>query len=294
MTDGVVLIVGASSGIGLATALRMASTGHRLVLVARDPDALARAQTACRQEGASDVRIVAADVGVKADVQRAVAAVLDAHGRIDVVIQTATVMAYGSIENIPDDVFTAVIDTAVHGTLHLAQAVLPVLRRQKRGTFIVVNSLLGSVTVPNMGAYATSKWGQRAIVRTLQQETRDERDVHVCVVSPASINTPIYYQAANYVYREVRPPVPVLQPDRAATAIMGLLDRPRNHVSVPVGPGNPIIITGFRLMPFVFDLIVGPLFKLTALTRRSLDATEGNVHKPQPANERVSGHWPGD
>ena len=59
--------------------------------------------------------------------------------------------------------------------------------------FIGVNSLLGSVTVPQMGAYATAKWAQRGLLRTLQQETRDEPGLHVCIVSPGSINTPIYY-----------------------------------------------------------------------------------------------------
>ena len=110
----------------------------------------------------------------------------------------------------PADLFEGVVDTAIHGTARLARAVLPVFRRQRRGVFVVVNSLLGSITVPNMGAYATSKWGQRAVARTLQQELRGERGVHVCIVSPGRINTPIYYQAANHTGRDARPPGPTL------------------------------------------------------------------------------------
>jgi NAD(P)-dependent dehydrogenase (short-subunit alcohol dehydrogenase family) len=292
MSSRVVLIIGGSSGIGLATARKLAAAGDRLVLVARDGAGLMAAELACRAAGADDVRVITADIGVQGDVQRAVEQTLEVHGRIDVVVQTATVMAYGTVEDMPADVFTEVVDVAIHGTLYLAQAVLPVLRRQGQGTLIIVNSLLGSVVVPNMGAYSTAKWGQRAIARTLQQEVRDSPGVHVCIVSPGSTNTPIYYQAANYTGHQARPPVPVLQPERAAAAIVKLVDKPRKHVSVPVGPTNPLIITGFRLLPAVYDALVGPLFKLGALTRREQPATDGNVHKAVPGLEREHGHWP--
>jgi NAD(P)-dependent dehydrogenase (short-subunit alcohol dehydrogenase family) len=287
-----VLVVGGSSGIGLATALAMAANGDRLMLVARNGEALAAAEAACRDAGAAEVMTISADVAVADEIQSAVTQTVDAYGRLDVVVHTATVMAYGTIESMPADIFTEVVDIAVHGTLYLAKAVLPVLRRQGRGTFIIVNSLLGSVSVPNMGAYSTAKWGQRAIARTLQQEVRDCKDVHVCIVSPGSINTPIYYQAANYTGSRARPPIPVLQPERAGAVIAKLADHPRQHVSIPVGPGNPIVVTGFRFLPAVYDLLVGPLFKLAALTRQEQPPTDGNVHKPVPGLERTHGHWP--
>ena len=292
MTDPVVLIIGASSGIGLATAQRAASDGHRLVLAARDAGALDRAETASRAAGATDVLTRPMDVGSHDDVQHLVDVVLDRHGRLDVVVLTATVMAYGTIEQMPADVFETVVDTAVHGTAHVARAVLPVFRRQRGGTFVIVNSLLGSVTVPLMGAYATAKWGQRAIARTLQQEAARERGIHVCIVSPGSTNTPIYYQAANYVGKAARPPIPVLQPERVAASVVKLIDKPRKHVSIPVGPPNPVLISGFRLLPFFYDRIVGPAFKLAGHTRREETINDGNVHKPDPNQDRLHGHWP--
>lgn len=287
-----ILIIGGTSGIGLATALRLAAAGDRLTLVARDGAALAEAQDACRREGATDAQTLAADMSVETEVRRVVKTVAEARGQIDAVVHTATVMAYGTVEQMPADVFTTVVDTAVRGTLYLAQAVLPQFRRQGHGTLVIVNSLLGSITVPAMGAYATAKWGQRAIARTLQQEVRGERDVHVCIVSPGSTNTPIYYQAANYLSRQARPPIPVLQPERVAKAVADLTVRPRRHVSVPVGPPNPIIITGYRLLPFLFDRLVGPLFRLGALTRTEQPPTDGNVRRPNRSDERVFGRWP--
>lgn len=287
-----IVVVGASSGIGLATAIRLAQDGANLALVSRDARALDAAAGSCRDAGAGRVRVDTADVLKADEVRAAVKGAVEQFGELDAVIHTAAVMGYGEVETIPADVFTAVVDTAVHGTLHLAQAVLPVFRKQKRGTLVVVNSLLGSITVPNMGAYATSKWGQRALVRTLQQETRDERGINVCMVSPGSINTPIYYLAANFTGKDARPPVPVLQPERAAETIAKLIERPRKNVSVPVGPANPVVITGFRLMPALYDVMVGPLFRLAALTRRDHPASRGNVHEPEAAKERVHGHWP--
>ncbi|WP_410567246.1 SDR family NAD(P)-dependent oxidoreductase [Amycolatopsis sp. cmx-4-61] len=291
-TGRVVLIVGATSGIGLATAVAFAGRAGKLVLVSRSPEALDAAEAACRRAGADTVDTLAEDVTDPVAADRLVARTVERHGRIDVVVHTAAVMGYGSVEAMPAEVFTAVVDTAVHGTLHVARAVLPVMRRQHAGTFIGVNSLLGSVTVPQMGAYATSKWGQRAVLRTLQQETRDEPGISVCIVSPGSINTPIYDQAANYTGHATRPPWPVLAPERVAAAITRLADRPRRHVSVPIGPGNPLIITGFRLLPRLYDRLVGPLLQLAVLTRERLRPTPGTVHHPEPARERIHGRWP--
>ncbi|GLY47673.1 SDR family NAD(P)-dependent oxidoreductase [Lentzea sp. NBRC 102530] len=293
MTGRVVLVVGASSGIGLATALAFARLADRLVLVSRSGDALAAAEQACRSAGAAAVDVVVADVSRPGGAERIVTETLARHGRADVVVHSATVMGYGSVEAMPADVFTAVVDTALHGTAGLARAVLPVLRRQRAGVLIGVNSLLGSVTVPQMGAYAVAKWGQRAVLRTLQQETRDEPGVHVCVVSPGSVNTPIYDQGANYTGRAPRPPFPVVSPERVAAVITRLAERPRRHVSVPVGVTNPFIVTAFRLLPRLYDLLVGPLFRLAALTRTAVAPTEGNVHEPNPAGEQTRGRWPG-
>jgi NAD(P)-dependent dehydrogenase (short-subunit alcohol dehydrogenase family) len=287
-----VLIVGASSGIGLATALDLAPRGDRLVLAARSAPALERAAAACVRAGAAQPRTLSMDVGVEADVHRVIEEVLETEGRLDAVIHTATVMGYGSIEQMPAATFERVVDTAIHGTANLARTVMPIFRRQGHGTFVIVNSLLGSVAVPNMGAYATAKWGQRAIARTLQQEVQAEPNIHVCIVSPGSTNTPIYYLAANYTGRAARPPVPVLQPERLGAAVAGLLDRPRKHVSIPVGPLNPLVVAGFRFLPYLYDRLVGPLFKLGAQTHHDEQSTEGNVFVPIPEQDRLHGHWP--
>ena len=231
-----------------------------------------------------------ADVNAEDDVAALVAAVHDRHSRIDIVVHTATVMGYGRIEDMPAEVFETVVDTAIHGTARVARHVLPLFREQQYGSLIVVNSLLGSIAVPQMGAYATSKWGQLGLVRTLQLETRDARHIHVGLVNPGSVNTPIYYQAANFTGQVPRPPIPVQQPEKMARHIVRMADHPRRKVEA--GPVNLVTIAGFRFLPFVYERIVGPLFSLAALTRESAAPATGNTLTANPAEERELGRWP--
>ena len=286
----VVLITGGSSGIGLAAARAFAGRGDRLVLAARGPAALVAAAAQCRDLGAAGVDTIVTDVSDSASVQDMLDKTVGQHARIDVIVHSATVMAYGDVETLPADVFEKVVDTAIHGTASVARAAFPVFRRQGGGNLIVVNSLVGMVAVPHMGAYGTAKWGQLGLTRTLQLEARRIPGVHVCVVIPGSINTPIYYQAANHAGRVARPPWPVTQPERMARAIVGLADRPRRRVSV--GPTNPFIVFGFRFAPAVYDRIVTPLMNVAALTREKIEPTPGNVFAPHEADEGQHGHWP--
>ena len=287
-----VLLIGGTSGMGLAAALRFAARGDRLLLVARSHAALSTAAQRCTAAGADRVETVAADVAAWPEVEAAVRHALEVYGRIDVTVLAAATMAYGPIGELPVEVFEQVVRTGVLGTGNVARALLPVLHHQGRGTLIVVNSVLGAITLPNMGTYAAAKWGQRAIVRTLQQELRGMRHVHVCLVSPGAVNTPIYEQAANVLGRGVRPPAPVREPERVAEVIERLADRPRRHVSTRVGGLNPVLVLGFRLLGPLFDRLALPLFRRLATTGEPTATSAGNVLTPRPAGERVHGQWP--
>lgn len=286
----VVLIIGGSSGIGLAAGLAFSARGDHVVLAARGRSALVAAAARCRARGAAGVETVVTDVADAASVQALFDQILAQHPRLDVTVHTATVMAYGDIEQLPAEVFEKVVDTAIHGTAHIARSVFPVLRGQGGGTLIVVNSLLGSIATPHMGAYVTAKWGQLGLIRVLQLEARKIPGAYVCVVSPGSTNTPIYYQAANYTGRAARPPWPIDQPEKVARAIVGLADRPRRRVSV--GPANPFTVFGFRFMPFLYDRLVTPLVEVAALSRRAMEPDPGNVLGPNESDEGEYGHWP--
>ena len=288
----VVVVTGASSGIGLSTARAFAARGAQLVLASRSADRLATVAAQCLADGAAGALVVVTDVADERSAQNLVDTAVTTHGRVDVVVHSATVMAYGAIEQLPPEIFSAVVDTAVQGTFFVARAALAVFRSQHRGQLVVVNSLLGSIAAPQMGAYVVAKWGQAGLVRVLQLETRNEPEILVSSVSPGGVNTPIYSQAANVTGRSARPPLPVDSPEKVARAILSCVDRRRARVSV--GPANPLILAGFRLLPHVYDALVTPLLHLASLTRRpATEPSTGNVLHPRPAGEAEHGRWPG-
>jgi len=283
----VVLVTGASSGIGRASAIEFARRGASLVLVSRSATTLADAAADCRQAGAKAVECVPADVLDADAVQGAVRRAVETFGRLDVVVHAATVMAYGRIEDLDPAVFERVVDIAVQGTFHVFQAVVPVLRAQGSGHVVVVSSLLASITAPTMGAYVTAKWGQLGLIRTLQQELRELPDVHVSAVAPGGVATPIYTQAATILGNSAHPPPPVYTPQRVARDVVARVDTPRRLKQS--GFANPLIIAGFRLFPPVFDALVGPLLKLFSMGRDAVAPTTGNVFAPVPEKESTRG-----
>ena len=288
-TPQTVLITGASSGIGRATAMELAGRGAQLVLVARGREALEATVAEVRAAGAGAAVVCPADVLDEDAVRAAVTAGVDRFGRLDAVVHAAQVMAYGTIEEVPRRVFETVVETAVHGTANVARVVLPLFRQQEAGHLLVVNSLLGQVAAPLMGSYIAAKWGQLGLVRVLQQETRDVPGISVSAVQPGGVDTPIYVQAASWTGSTGRPPPPVYSPQRVARTVLATLDRPRRLVQA--GLFNPLIPAGFRLFPGVYDHLVGPLLQRLAIADDDVPPTEGNVFESRPAGNAIEGRW---
>ena len=294
MSDGprVLLVTGASSGIGRATALAAAARGDHLVLVARGEGPLAAVGEACAAAGAGSVQVRPTDVADDADVASCVAEVLARHGRIDAVVNSAGVVAYGRTEEVPVEVFDQVVRTNLLGSVNLARHVLPGMRERGSGSFVQIGSVIGHLAVPTMTAYAVSKWGVRALARQLQVENRDRPGVHVSYVAPGGVDTPIYLQAANYHGVVGRPPPPVVTPERVAAVVLHRLDHPRHRTQV--GPANGLMRLGFSALPGVYDALVGPLFPVgaTDLTH-PVDPGAGNVLESRPADNRLRGQQGG-
>jgi short-subunit dehydrogenase len=150
---------------------------------------------------------------------------------------------------------------------------------------VIIGSVLGQITAPRMGAYATSKWAVHGLARTLQQEARQTPGVHVSLVSPGGIDTRIYRMAATYVGHAGSPPPPVLSPDAVARKVLRVVDKGRKNTAV--GPFNPIMRLGFTVTPGLYDILVGPLFQRLALSRKPSPQSEGNVFR---ASEEVEGN----
>ena len=284
----VVVVTGASSGIGRATAVLLTSQGAQVVLAARSETALLEAQRECRQ---GLTLVVPTDVSQPAQVDHLFAEAMKRYGRVDAVVHGAAVLAYGRFEDVPAEVFEASIRVTLLGTANVARAALRQFARQRRGSLVVVGSLLGKIATPYMSSYVTAKWAVHGLVRCLQIEARQSPDVWVSLVSPGGVDTPVYTQAGTYAGRHGRPPPPVDAPEKVAKAIVQRIESPARETSV--GLANGLTVLGFRLLPGVFDRIVTPLMRVGGLTRGQVDPTPGNVFEPQSPGEATHGQWGG-
>jgi NAD(P)-dependent dehydrogenase (short-subunit alcohol dehydrogenase family) len=284
----VVLIIGASSGIGRATAVACARRGDRLVLAARAPESLLAAERECRALGAPTL-VVPTDVTDAAAVDALLAAAVGRFGRVDAVVHSAAVVAYGRFDELPAAVFDQVVATTLTGATNVARAALRLFRTQDGGRLVVVGSLLAKIAVPYLSSYVAAKWAVHGLARTLQVEARQTPGIEVSLVSPGSVDTPVYRQAATYAGRNGRPPPPVDPPEKVARAVLRALDRPCRDRSV--GLANPLIVFGFRAMPAVYDALVLRLMRLGGLARRPVGTCDGNVFASRPAGDATHGEW---
>ncbi len=284
----VAIVIGASSGIGLSTAQALAADGWAVVLAARSEESLAEAEKYCAAAGVPSLAVVT-DVADGAQVDALLSRALTEFGRADAVINTAAAVGYGRFEDVPADVFDAAITVNLLGTANVARTALRHFRHAGGGHLVLTGSLLGKIAVPYMSTYVTGKWGVQGLARILQIEAKQIPGVHVSLITPGSVNTPAYSQAANFSGWEGRPPPPVDPPEKVAAAILRVLHRPARDRSV--GLANHLVIAGFRFLPTVFDILVTPLMKLGGLSKRAIPHTPGSVFEPQPAGEAQHGVW---
>lgn len=286
--DKTVIVTGASSGIGRATARRLARDGANVVLVSRSAEALDQVRVLCESLGGHAL-VVVSDVTDAESVDAAFRAASARFGQVDGVVHSAAVLAYGRFEDVPREVFDHSIETTLIGTANVARSALASFRATGGGSLVVLGSLLGKISTPYMSSYITAKWGVHGLVRTLQIEARSTPGTHVSLVWPGGVDTPVYLQAGTYLARHGRPPPPVDSPEKVARVVVRALGRPRRES--PVGVANHLVVTGFRLAPGVFDRIVTPLMRAGGLSRGEVANSPGNVLAPQPGGEGLHGRW---
>ena len=182
----VVVITGASSGLGEATARMLSAQGARVVLGARRQD---RIQALARALGGDDKALaVTTEVTDRAQVKRLVDAAVQTYGRIDVMINNAGVMPQAPLERLKVDEWDRMIDVNIKGVLYGIAAALPYMQRQKSGHFINVSSVAGHKVRPGFAVYAATKHAVRALSEGLRQEVKPY-NIRTTIISPGAVAT---------------------------------------------------------------------------------------------------------
>jgi NAD(P)-dependent dehydrogenase (short-subunit alcohol dehydrogenase family) len=229
--EQVVVITGASSGIGLVTARKAAHDGACVVLAARNESDLARAVDDIRREGGRAVHVVA-DVADPDRVDEIANTAVREFGRIDTWVNNAAVSMYGRIMDLSLDDMRRQFDVNYWGQVHGSRAAVPHLRKQG-GALINVASALADRAIPLQGNYCAAKHALKAFTDTLRMELEEEgAPISVTLVKPGSIDTPFFEKARTLFDVEPQPVPPVFAPEIVADAILHCAEHPVRDIVV--------------------------------------------------------------
>lgn len=283
----VVVLTGASSGIGRASARLFAQRGARLVLAARDGGALDETARECREMFGAQALAAPVDVRDEASVDAIAELAVHTFGKIDVWVNDAAHYMMGPLEAYPTKAIRELFDTNVMGVVHGMRTALAVFRRQRTGVLVNVGSMAGKIAYAEAGAYCASKHAVHALTEAARQELRGS-DVHACLVVPGTVDTPFFQHAANYTGREILAMRPIYRAERVAQAIVSCAERPRREVMVGAAPRLMVLFD--RLAPRLFERVARALVIRDHLGRGGVPAHPGNLAEPRPPHA-ASGEW---
>jgi short-subunit dehydrogenase len=246
----VIVITGASSGIGLATALAAAAAGASVVLAARSRNTLDAIVEEIQAHGGKAIA-VAVDVGDRAQVEGLAQAAVSAFGRIDTWINDAAISIYGRLDEVSEPDSRRLFDTNFWGVVSGSLVALPYLRAQG-GALINVGSEVSEAALPLQGMYAASKHAVKGFTDSLRIELEaDEAPVSVTLIQPTAVDTPYPEHAGNYLSQEPKLPTPMLEPEKVASAILDAAVDPVRDVRV--GAMSKLNTTMAKIAPRLAD-----------------------------------------
>lgn len=291
LSEQVVVITGASAGIGLLTARRAAQAGASVVLVSRDGTVLGRIVQDLQDAGGKALAVVA-DVSSEASVDEIVKGAIEAFGRIDTWVNNAGVGAYSTLVELPMADHRRIFETNYWGVVHGSRAAIRHFRsRRGPGTLINIGSINSDVAIPLLSAYSASKHAVKGFTDALRRELlASDPSIQVTLIKPSGIATSFPQHARNHLAHEPRVAPPLYSPEIVANAVLYAARKPRREIVVgAVGPvlAGPLIVLP-RIMDRVLALVVPPLSK-SSNPRTETD----NLDRPTGAPETGYRYAPG-
>jgi NAD(P)-dependent dehydrogenase (short-subunit alcohol dehydrogenase family) len=288
--DQIVVITGASSGIGRETALMFGERGATVVLAARNETALASVAKEVERIGGRASAVVT-DVARWEQVARLARQAAERFGRIDTWVNNAGVSAYATVEELTVAEIERVIQVNLLGEIYGMKAALPYLKRQGHGTIINVASALAERAVPLQAAYCASKHGIKGFTEALRLElAREQSGITVTLIEPSSINTPLFTHARSKMGVEPMPIPPIYEPRVVAEAILFAAEHSRR--TIVAGGAGKLITVMQRISPVLLDryMLQGDRMVKAQKTDRPDDGRD-NLDAPMPGNGRTTGDF---
>jgi NAD(P)-dependent dehydrogenase (short-subunit alcohol dehydrogenase family) len=262
--DQTIVITGASSGIGLATARLAADRGAREVLAARSADGLRTAADRIRDRG-GEVATVVADVANQHDVRHVAEIAVHRFGGFDTWINNAAVSVYGAVDTVPLEDQRRVFETNYWGVVHGSLVALEHLKH-RGGAIVNLGSILAERAFPLQGAYSASKHAIKGFTDALRMEVMHGGiPVSVTLIKPSGIDTPYDEHAANYLPKRPRNPPPMYAPEVVAKAILHAAEHPLRELTV--GGAGRLLETVDRWLPGLTDAVMARVLPRTQQSR---------------------------
>ncbi|TFV94007.1 SDR family NAD(P)-dependent oxidoreductase [Oxalobacteraceae bacterium OM1] len=289
LSEQVIVITGATSGIGLTTARRAAQRGAKLVLAARNEDALKQLTYELTKRG-NEVAYAVADVGNMEDVRQIAHVAEERFGGFDTWVNNAGISIFGRHEDISLDDQRRLFQTNFWGVVHGSLVAVEHLKRREGGAIINIGSEVSDHAIPLQGMYSASKHAVKGFTDSLRLELEAENvPIAVTLVKPAAIDTMFLEHAKNYMDVEPKLPPPVYAPEIAADAILHAAENYKRDIFV--GGAAKLASLGAQTAPRTMDAIM----KRFGMSQQrsdtpARDREQNSLYRPGPDLQERMGH----
>jgi NAD(P)-dependent dehydrogenase (short-subunit alcohol dehydrogenase family) len=291
LKEQVIVITGATSGIGLATAKRAAERGARVVLCSRNESGLREAVAQIEESGGT-ARGVVADVSNPGDVERLAASAIEDFGSLNTWVNNAGVSFYGRLTEVALEDMRQLFEVNFWGMVHGARAAVPRLKASG-GALINIGSVVSDRAIPLQGAYSASKHAVKGFTDALRMELEEEgAPISVTLIKPSAIDTPYFQHAKNYMEVQPKPPAPVYAPEVVANAVLRAAEHPIRDITI--GGGGRVLTALGAALPRLTDYYMERAMFEAQRSDAPAEQTAGNLYHSagQAGAERgsYSGH----